>query len=179
MSNLISIDCEASKNTDNNNGKNKYLENILHNTITSTFKKENIMEGFNFKVDIGKCNGCGRCIKTCSSAILKLDENHHPKMEEGVDGIVGWRSCYRCQHCLAVCPNGAISIFNRDPEDSFLPCESANVWQLEALMRNRRAYRRYKDQEVPREVIVEMLQLLENIPTGSNNQTIDFNVVYK
>ena len=137
------------------------------------------MESFNFKVDIEECISCGNCIKTCSSAILKFDENDHPYMLPGVDGIVGWYGCYRCQHCLAVCPQGAISIMNRDPDDSILPSESANARQLEALMRNRRACRSYIDKEVPREVIDDMLRLLGNVPTGSNNQTIDFNVVYK
>lgn len=137
------------------------------------------MESFNFKVNPRICNSCGKCIKTCSSAILIFDENHYPKMKEGVDGIIGWGGCYRCQHCLAVCPQGAITIFNKDPENSVLPSESANARQLEALLRNRRACRRYKDQEVPKAVINEILQLLENVPTGSNNQLIEFNVVYE
>lgn len=29
--------------------------------------------------------------------------------------------CWRCQHCLAVCPQGAISIFGKKPEDSLPP----------------------------------------------------------
>ena len=137
------------------------------------------MKSFDFKVVAMKCNSCGRCIKTCSSAILMFDENNHPRMKDGVDGIVGWGGCYRCQHCLAVCPSGAISIFNRNPEDSILPSEAADNLQLEALMRNRRACRRYSDKEVSRELIDEMLQLLENVPTGSNNQTLGYNVVYE
>lgn len=137
------------------------------------------MGSFQFKVDSGKCVGCGRCVKTCSSVILELDENRRPRLIDGVDGVVGWGGCYRCQHCLAVCPQGAISIFGRDPADSVPPGEAATPRQLEALMRNRRACRRYQDREVPREEIDEMLRLLENVPTGSNNQLLEFNVVYR
>ena len=137
------------------------------------------MKSFHFKVDSDKCVSCGLCIKTCSSAILSFDKNRMPKMKDGVDGIVGWDGCYRCQHCLAVCPAGAISIMDRNPDDSILPSEAANARQLEALMRNRRACRRYLKHEVPREEIDEMLRLLENVPTGSNYQTLGFNVVYK
>lgn len=137
------------------------------------------MGSFHFKVDEQKCIGCGKCIKMCSSSILKPDERHHPQMVDGVDGVVGWGGCYRCQHCLAVCPQGAISILGRYPEDSVLPSAAATPQQLDALMRNRRACRRYLDKGVPREEIDEMLRLLENVPTGSNNQLLGFNVVYR
>jgi len=136
------------------------------------------MKSFNFTVDKEKCTACGSCIKTCSSALLKPDEENHPYLPKEKDGIVGWEGCYRCQHCLAVCPQGAISILDKNPDDSILPEGQADAGQLEALMRNRRSCRSYKDREVPRDVIDEMLKLLENVPTGSNRQTLYFNVVY-
>ena len=138
-----------------------------------------MVNGFCFTVDENKCVHCGRCVSSCSSVILSLDEAGLPRMKDGVDGVVGWDGCYRCQHCLAVCPAGAISIFGKDPRDSLLPEEMATPRQLEALMRNRRACRRYQGREVPREEIDQMLQLLENVPTGSNMQTLGFNVVYR
>lgn len=137
------------------------------------------MSSFEFKVDRNLCIGCGRCVKSCSSTILSFDESGYPVMRKEADGVVGWGGCYRCQHCLAVCPVGAISIFGRDPKNSVLPAEAATPRQLEALMRNRRACRRYLDKNVPREEINEMLRLLENVPTGSNNQLLGFNVVYE
>ena len=33
----------------------------------------------------------------------------------------GWNGCWKCEHCLAVCPSGAISIFGHKPEDSLIP----------------------------------------------------------
>jgi ferredoxin len=141
--------------------------------------KEMKLQSFQFTVEREKCIKCGKCMKTCSSGIIEWGQDGYPQLKEGVDGIVGWSGCYRCQHCLAVCPQGAISMLGKKPENSVLPVEAANAKQLEALMRNRRAIRRYLDKEVPREVIDEMLCLLENVPTGSNNQTLNFQVVYK
>lgn len=137
------------------------------------------MKSFNFKVDENKCIGCGLCIRICSTANLYFDENNLPKLKAEADGVQGWDGCYRCQRCMAVCPQGAVSILNKDPEDSVLADNAADYEQLAALMRNRRACRNYLDKEVPREVIDEMLALLENAPTGSNFQTLGFNVVYK
>ena len=137
------------------------------------------MKSFHFKANPDQCIHCGRCVASCSSVILYFDEQGVPKMKAEADGIVGWDGCYRCQHCLAVCPTGAISIFDKDPKDSLLPEEGANARQLEALMRNRRACRRYQDREVPREEIDQMLRLLENVRTGSNLKTLCCNVVYR
>lgn len=136
------------------------------------------MTYFHFTVDTDKCIKCQRCIKVCSSACLIQDTNGYPMMKPEADGIAGWHGCYRCQHCLAVCPQGAVSIMGRKPENSISPADAATPHQLEALMRNRRACRRFLDKEVPRQEIDEMLTLLENVPTGSNFQTLNFNVVY-
>ena len=73
---------------------------------------------FNFKCDIDKCTGCGLCTKVCGTSVLHV-----------IDGVacmdpvteVGWDGCFRCQHCLAVCPEGAISILGKDPADSLPP----------------------------------------------------------
>ena len=67
----------------------------------------------NFVVDKEKCTGCGLCVKDCSTVAIKLDENNNPYMTEK-----GNTNCMECQHCLAICPTGAISILGRNPEGS-------------------------------------------------------------
>ncbi len=136
-------------------------------------------ESFHFQADGEKCIHCHRCIQTCSSTILFEDEDGQIKMKEEADGIVGWAGCYRCQHCLAVCPVGAITILGKKPEDSMPPSLCASPEQLEALMRNRRACRNYLDKEISREEIDDMLRILENVETGSNRQSLEFSVTYQ
>ena len=65
---------------------------------------------YNFKVDEEKCIHCGLCVKDCSAKALEFDENKIPKINED--------ACFKCQHCFAVCPVGAISIFDKNPENS-------------------------------------------------------------
>lgn len=146
--------------------------------IESEYKNDVRVGSFHFKVDHDKCIHCKKCIKVCSTVCLYADAEDKIQMKNGVDGIFGWGGCYRCQHCLAVCPTGAISIFDKKPEDSISPDLAATPIQLEALMRNRRAIRGYLDKEVPRELIDHMLRVLGNVPTGSNKQSLEFSVVY-
>ena len=72
-----------------------------------------------FTVDKSKCAGCGRCINVCPGAVLDFGPDGFPRMT--ADGRFGWNGCWRCEHCLAVCPAGAVSVFGRRPEDSLPP----------------------------------------------------------
>ena len=71
-----------------------------------------------FQIDKSKCIKCGKCINTCSGMVIEFGADGYPQMKEFER--FGWRGCWRCQHCLAVCPQGAISIFGKKPEDSLL-----------------------------------------------------------
>ncbi len=147
--------------------------------MTKLFGGDFYTEPFEFYADPNKCIHCQACIKTCSAAILFEDGFGQIQMKPEADGIAGWAGCYRCQHCLAVCPTAAISIMKRHPENSLTKEQSATPLQLESLMRNRRACRNYLDKEIPREEIDDMLRILENVPTGSNRQSLEFSVIYE
>lgn len=140
---------------------------------TNILSGENTMN-FNFICDTQKCTGCGLCTKVCGTSILHV-----------VDGVAvmepvtepGWEGCFRCQHCLAVCPQGAISILGKNPEDSLLPPSQDMGAMLDALMVNRRACRRFKDENVDKETIRQMLKIVENVPNGSNKQLMEFTLI--
>jgi nitroreductase len=84
-----------------------------------------------------------------------------------------------CQHCLAVCPTAAISVFGLKPENS-LPV-SADVWprleQMTSLVRGRRSIRHYHDRNVEPELIDRLLHTVANAPTGVNNRSLTFTVI--
>ena len=149
--------------------------------MTYLYNGDFLTDSFRFRSDPEKCIHCGRCMDVCSSQILFEDPEAggEVRMRPEVDGVCGWAGCYRCQRCMAVCPTGAISILGKDPQDSVTPDQQATADQLAALMRMRRSCRNFLDKEVPREEIDEMLQLLENVPTGSNRQSLEFSVVYE
>ena len=135
--------------------------------------KNNIAE---FQVNTQKCIGCGLCVKVCPGGILHLNAARKCEMDE-IEGF-GWNGCWRCEHCLAVCPKGAISIFGKQPEDSLPPVEpDAAAPVLDALITNRHSCRRFLKKDVAPELIDGMLQLLANAPNGGNKQQVEFTLL--
>ena len=100
--------------------------------------KEAIM--IDFKVDESLCVSCGACVKDCLHQALRMDT--YPVMvDEG--------HCIRCQHCLAVCPTGAVSIMGAAVSDCTpLAGNIPEPRQLDTLFKGRRSVRHYKRENV-------------------------------
>ena len=57
------------------------------------------------------CIHCGLCIRDCVAACLEFDEEKIPRyLPEGE------QRCLACQHCMLVCPKGALSFGGLQPE---------------------------------------------------------------
>ena len=129
-----------------------------------------------FQVDPEKCIGCGLCVKVCPGGILHINAQKTCEMEE-IDQF-GWWGCWKCEHCLAVCPKGAIRIFDKSPEDSLPPVKPETAWPvLEALLRNRHSCRRFQKRDVDPALIDAMLRALGNAPNGGNKQQVEFTLI--
>lgn len=129
----------------------------------------------NFIVDKSKCTKCEACINTCSGMVIKKNTDDYPYMIPF--NKFGWQGCWKCQHCLAVCPNGAISIFNKSPEDS-CPLPTKNMGEeMEHLVLSRRSCRRYIDKNVDPEIIDGILNAMQNAPAGGNSNNVEFTVI--
>ena len=90
----------------------------------------------------------------------------------------GWDGCWRCEHCLAVCPKGAISIFDKQPENSLAPVKAETATAvLDALITNRHSCRRFQDKNVDKKIVCELLSLLANAPNGGNKQLVEFTLI--
>lgn len=124
-----------------------------------------------FRLDEAKCIGCGACAEDCPMRVFE--------MREGKPFLKKPENCFHCQHCLAVCPTGAITLDGVSPADCLelngLALPSAE--QMDHLMLARRSIRNYKQENVPRGEIRKMLELLSNAPTGCNNRDLTFRVV--
>ena len=130
------------------------------------------MNELRFFVDERKCIRCGACVRDCPAQILKFDATQHPAMVED-----GAKSCIRCQHCLAVCPSGAISILGRDPMDSQRAGAEPAPEAMLAQIKMRRTCRNYRKEAVDADTLHKLLGMLDWVPTGVNNHSLDFAVV--
>lgn len=130
------------------------------------------MEGKNLVIDKDKCIKCGLCIKDCASFALEADENNNPCFAE-----CGEKRCINCQHCLAVCPVGALSILNKNPENSDNILPQYNSDELLNLIKSRRSFRHFKDENLSSEVIGKLKNMLNWIPTGCNNHGLHFSFI--
>ncbi|NLC97413.1 MAG: nitroreductase [Erysipelotrichaceae bacterium] len=128
-----------------------------------------------FILDKNKCIKCDACINTCTGMVLKKSTDGYPHMIEFEK--FGWNGCWKCQHCLAVCPEGAISIFGKNPEDSNLMPEEDMGIQMERLVTGRRACRRYLDKNVDPKIIDKILYAMQNVPAGGNSNNVEYTVI--
>ena len=51
------------------------------------------------RVDVEKCNGCGKCVEVCPVEAIKIEEKKAVVNEQCVD----------CETCISLCPHLAIS----------------------------------------------------------------------
>ncbi len=125
----------------------------------------------NFTVDTEKCTQCGECARDCLYGIIGMDD--HPFIREDKED-----KCIRCQHCLAVCKPGAISIFGLNPADS-APLDGGlpDPERMETLIMGRRSVRRYKKAGADPALIRHLLEVVSHAPTAVNQQKTRLTVV--
>ena len=131
------------------------------------------MSQLKFSVSDSKCTKCDACVNDCPAHIIERKDSvpYIPAASE--------ECCIQCQHCLAVCPNGAISIFGLKPENS-LPIKTGSLpsyKQMKVFARGRRSVRQFRPENVPTAQITELLADLAHAPTGCNDRDLVFSVV--
>ena len=87
-------------------------------------------------------------------------------------------NCYKCQHCLAICPTGSVSILGFDPAASrCLTGGYPDPDELETLIKGRRSVRRYKDKNLDPVLFQRLLDVAWHAPTGVNSRQVRFTVL--
>lgn len=129
------------------------------------------------QINTDKCTGCGLCKKACPAMLFDIDENGK-SFSKPVDKL-NWYGCWKCQHCLAVCPAGAISVLGLDPKDSIPmvdPCVDAGK-VMDSLIAGRRSCRHFKQENVDKELLEHILKVMENTPTGGNKMLVEYTLI--
>ncbi|MEG6520350.1 nitroreductase family protein [Desulfotomaculum sp. 1211_IL3151] len=123
------------------------------------------------KVNTEACIGCGQCVQDC-----------FPNDIERIDGKaqVKNRNCIKCGHCIAICPKRAISTdeYNMEEVKEYNRDEfSVGAEQLLNFIKFRRSVRQFRDKEVEKEKILQIIEAGRFTQTGSNLQDVSYIVV--
>ena len=119
-------------------------------------------------VDKEKCAQCGLCVSDCISKCLNLNKDGYPFMTNG-------HRCLACQHCMMICPTGALSFNGKNPENS----ETITSKDILSLIKTRRSIRQYKDEELTEEELQLIKDMIPYVPTGWNSHKLHFSFVEK
>jgi len=128
-----------------------------------------------FEVDKEKCKRDGICVAECPFRLIEQrDELPVPTPVEGAEGM-----CIRCGHCVAVCPQGALSLAEMKSGDCppVRKDMAIGIEQVEHFIRSRRSIRVYRDEKVGRDTIGKLIDVAHYAPTGTNTQQVKWLVI--
>jgi nitroreductase/NAD-dependent dihydropyrimidine dehydrogenase PreA subunit len=127
-------------------------------------------------VDQDLCTGCGICAKICLLGIIELDEKSNlPQVQEA--NIL---RCIKCGHCEAFCPSQALLLNLRPDEKVILPAGAGDLSteDIGFYLKKRRSVRHFTEDPVPREKILEILDIARYAASGTNGQPVQWLVVH-
>ncbi|WP_317310249.1 nitroreductase family protein [Clostridium thermobutyricum] len=123
------------------------------------------------KVNLEKCIKCGLCTNVCPTKVIKMGKNCP---EEDTS-----ETCISCGHCVAICPKEAIDNINT-PFSKQIKLESFPVidkYKAEKFLKSRRSTRCYKNIQVDKNKLLELINITRFAPTASNGQNISYIVI--
>ena len=122
-----------------------------------------------FVVDMERCIRCGACVETCGRRALADSGDGSPVL-----GETGMTLCNACGHCSAICLVGAVTSpkcgGQKAGEIPSLPAVSYETARKFIL--SCRSMRRFKQESVDQETVLELLDVARRAPTASNRQEL-------
>ncbi len=114
-------------------------------------------------IDKEKCRQDGLCSKICPMRIFKCEERETPRVENA-------NICVLCGQCLSICPVNAIN-HSRLSKENLIKIEQPHPVSDEAmiaLLRQRRSVRVFKDKQIPKDILSEIVNISGYCPTGAH-----------
>jgi len=130
-------------------------------------------------IDKEKCIKCEECIPACSPRLFQVVRNKELEKEIIFDDT--FHRCFRCAHCLVICPTGAILYEGSESPEFFKEAKKPeNILSFDdliKLIRSRKSIRVFKEEPVPKEKIEAILEAMRYSPSASNRQNREYIVI--
>jgi nitroreductase/NAD-dependent dihydropyrimidine dehydrogenase PreA subunit len=141
-------------------------------------KKLYVRKGLMATILVNKelCTRCGICSVICPMAIVDpADENTLPRVADAKAS-----RCIQCGHCEVHCPEQALLLNVRLDEKLPLPAGAGMISpeDLVFYLKKRRSVRHFTKEPVPRNKILEILDITRYAASGSNGQPVQWLVVH-
>ncbi len=129
-------------------------------------------------IDYEKCSNCGTCLTACPLP------GYFYSRKEGEDKVIYdslGKKCLMCGQCISQCPEEAILFKDMGESytfdgiqdiESFAPYE-----KIVNFLAACRSTRRYKKQEVPKEILEKVIRAMSYAPTGMNMRSENFTII--
>ncbi len=128
------------------------------------------MNKFIIEIDRKKCNKCGLCVKDCISGCLLVKDGRPEAVNPG------W--CSLCSHCVAICPKDAVKHSGLKGIPALqIKNKKINPASYREVVTTRRSIRRFKDKDVTKKIIEDILYLAACSPTASNTRDVGYIVI--
>jgi nitroreductase len=102
-------------------------------------------------------------------------------MEKRIEFNDPIRRCFRCGHCLSICPTEAINFEGAEPpyffDEAKKPESIITYDDLMKLIRSRKSARVYLDKPVEKEKIESLLDAMRYAPSASNRQNREYIII--
>lgn len=125
-------------------------------------------------IDKERCRGCTICEQECFLFCIR--------MEQGKVFFKGEKRCIHCGHCIARCPERAISM-DRYYEDEIIEKNQVLKWadteDILNIMKFRRSIRSYNKKIPGQEVMKKLLEGARYAGTGGNRQALRYLIIEK
>ena len=118
---------------------------------------------YTLQVYLEDCTGCTLCVDVCPNRIPRFDASNSVYADP-----LRVEACFRCGHCMAICPTESVVVSGLDYGKDFFPLPEVKIEPkpFYDLISTRRAVRNFTDREVEAEKLEDIVNAISFSPPG-------------
>lgn len=115
------------------------------------------------------CIGCGLCKNDCPVNNIVMKDKK---------AVIKDQNCIKCGYCVAICPKAATTMIGFDePSIEFTKQPTLDSNELLMAIKARRTIRKFKNKEVPLEIVEQIIEAGRFTPSAKNTQNVSYVVL--